>query len=321
MSTVTATSTAQTRRQRVLAISLVSLLVASGTAYSLYHGTSLDTSNPILSLLPHPSKAFFAQKSNIFNVLFVKKAWGWTSLAFLALWFTSPPSLRTPSRIGSWLAATFIWAAFTTWFFGPALFDRLTTVSGGECIVHLPKDVAGAAGVPSTLVVPVEYCHSRSIITPSAHPALFTDPTISSIASSFLTSNTPLRPHLYRGHDVSGHIFLLTLSILFLVDQITLSLPYLTNSSISSRAHPLHSVIVKGTTVLVGLWIWMSLMTSVYYHTAFEKVTGLCKSIQLYSTVSFILIFSSSDWRARVYCFSASLRLSQSASEKRRSED
>jgi len=77
------------------------------------------------------------------------------------------------------------------------------------------------------------------------------------------------RPKLYSGHDVSGHIFLLTLCTFFLADQIDLSLN--PRPAIISRSH---AIALNAALALLGIWWWMSLMTAVYFHNPMEKITG-----------------------------------------------
>jgi hypothetical protein len=239
----------------------------------------MDTSDPILASLPHPSAStsYFARKSNILNQLFVKKAWGWTSLAFFVIMATSPPEKRTANRLLQWVIATCVWAGFASWFFGPALLERFLVASGGECVIAfqpiLPV-VGGGEGYrthemseakPLLISVPVEYCHSRTTITTSSHPHFFTH---------LLTppaEDKVLRPRLYHGHDVSGHLFLLTLCILFLTDQVILALqprPFVTKT---------HSFALNVVLGLLAIWWWMAIMTAVYFHNPQEKLSGFCK--------------------------------------------
>lgn len=105
-------------------LAAITAIVVFGTAYSVLNNTYLDTSNPLLTHLPHPlhHTHYFASKRNVFNVVFTKNLWGWTSAAFLALFFTSPPRTRTRERVYKYLALTAVWLLFTSWFFGPALF-------------------------------------------------------------------------------------------------------------------------------------------------------------------------------------------------------
>ncbi|KAF8706129.1 Adenylosuccinate synthetase, partial [Rhizoctonia solani] len=266
---------------RLLVLSLLSALVGGGTIYSIVNNTYKDTSDPLLAHLPHhlADYSYFARKSNIFNQLFVKKAWGWTSGAFFALWFTSPGHLRKPGRVVEWLTATGIWALFTMWFFGPSLFHRLASASGAQCVVFLPPSPDASSNIVN---VPVEFCQQHTPVSPSTHPALFASNfVLSRLAGTHsLDPNWRAVPTLYSGHDISGHMFLLTMSIFFLAEQISLSLPLLYPSlepvpgTVRHRASFLHEVVVKASGALLGIWFLMSLTTAVYFHTPFEKATG-----------------------------------------------
>ena len=82
----------------------LSAIVVFGTAYSVLFGTYLDTSNPLLTHLPHPlsDTHYFASKKNFLNVYFIKKAWGWTSAVFLFSWFTTPrPRHQAQTQTGA----------------------------------------------------------------------------------------------------------------------------------------------------------------------------------------------------------------------------
>ena len=248
---------------RVLTFVLLFSTLAAGIAYSVHYDTYLDTSNPLIAHLPHPSHndSYFARKSNVFNQVFVKRAWGWTSLAFFFIYGTSSVNRRSLSRVGAWFATTWLWAMFTLWFFGPSLFERLLKYSGAECVVAVPPTLTN--DVPYLLDVPLEHCHTKSTVGIDTHPALFT--------SMLLPPPEAWRgrPRLYRGHDVSGHIFLLTLCVFFLADQIAISLK--PRPIVISRSHALA---LNAALALLGIWWWMSLMTAVYFHSPMEKITG-----------------------------------------------
>lgn len=291
---------------KLTAIALTTIVTA-GTLYSVVYDTALDTSNPLThhGIRHDGQSSYFAQKHNVFNQYFVKKAWGWSSLAFFGVLLTAPPSISRSRRVSRWIMTTLVWATFAAWFFGPSLFDRLNSLSGAECLVRLPDPPStGTGNVPNPaetygLWVPVapEYCYSRTLITPTSHPTFFTDhPDImnalsvtTSVAGASVLESLKLRPKLFRGHDISGHLFLLTLSVLFLVDQLTPSVKLLWRSqSASSEAassedkarHPLlayHTYAVSFAAALTALWVLMILTTSVYFHTPFEKVTGFGK--------------------------------------------
>lgn len=240
-------------------LAAVAALTLVGTSYSLYYSTYLDTSNPAITAQHHLADThYFATKKNPLNVFFIKKLWIWTTGAFAFLFLTSPTSTRTKQRLYQYLAATSMWALFTTWFFGPALLERLIILTGGECVVTLPSGYI--------LPVPAEYCFAPSSISPATHPSLF--------AASLLVpqTNWATRPRLRRGHDVSGHIFLLTMSALFLIDQLGASRAHRRADAASSN-HGLAAKMVWAVVALEMVSVWV---TSVYFHSPGEKFSGLC---------------------------------------------
>jgi len=248
-------------------LAVVTAVVLYGTVYSVIYGTYLDTSNPLLTHLPHPlhHTHYFASKRNFLNVYFIKKAWGWVSLSFLFLFFTSSPAIRTRQRIFQFLTDTVVWLVFTGWFFGAPVLERVIANTGGECIVPLPE-----GGI---ITVPNDLCYTRTTISPATHPALF--------AASLVMPEASWRaqPRLRRGHDVSGHIFLLTMSVLFLVDQLRHSFKSVPSSSNNGRNTqmswpPLHVWAVLGNLMIIAVSMFSLYTTSVYFHTPFEKFTG-----------------------------------------------
>lgn len=242
---------------RHAAFGAITAILLFGTIYSVIYDTYLDTSNPLLTNLPHHlhSTHYFANKANILNSYFIKRAWGWTSAAFLALWLTSPPHKRTAHKIVKWGVETAIWLIFTSWFFGPALLERLTVASGGVCTVALPS--AGAFSIPN------DYCLTRTAISLETHPFLFA----ASLSVSGDDGRLLVVPRLRKGHDVSGHVFLLTMSVLFLVDQLRVSLR-------ARSWSPAHACAVAFNVALVAVWLFGIYTTSVYFHLPFEKFTG-----------------------------------------------
>ncbi|KAF5393381.1 hypothetical protein D9757_000712 [Collybiopsis confluens] len=253
---------------RLLALTAITLAVSFGTAYSVAYGTYLDTSDPLVAHLAHPlaKSHYWARKSNVLNVYFIKKAWGWTSALFLLSWGTRNPSSRSLSQLVQWLVETACWITFTSWFFGPAVIDRLALASGGECLIPLPSG--------QQVTVPIEYCFTRSKITPATHPDVFT-------TSLVLPEGWTGVPRLQRGHDVSGHIFLLTMSILFLSDQLRISLR-------SGSSNGWHKIAIVLNLALISVWLFSSYITSVYFHSPLEKLTGYGGS--------FLAIFSVSNF-------------------------
>lgn len=247
---------------RYIALTATATIVLIGTVYSIIHNTYLDTSNPLLTNLPHPlhKSHYFASKSNVLNVHFIKRIWGWTSAAFLALLLTSPESSAAlrPRRVRvlQFITATSVWLAFTSWFFGPSVLDRLISSTGGQCLLSLPSG--------ELVSVPFEHCYAHTWLSPSSHPTLFTE--------AILDKDWRGHARLRRGHDVSGHVFLLTMSVLFLVDQLRVS--FRTRSTWTT----VHRVTVTFAATVIALSLFSMWNTSVYFHTPFEKFTGYRQS-------------------------------------------
>ena len=251
-------------------LKLLFIIVTLGTAYSVVYQTYLDTSNPLITHLPHHlhKTHYFANKKNAVNVYFIKKVWGWTTLAFVLLFASSPQQIRKFRRLAQYFIETAVWLGFTAWFFGPPLLERLVASTGGSCVVVLP-----AGGVVD---VPHELCYTKSTISPATHPAIFTSPFMVPDASWSAT------PRLRKGHDVSGHLFLLTMSVLFLTDQIRYSFLDVRSSSGRRREEamgwsPIHVLAIIFNVLVVLASIVSVYATSVYFHTPFEKFSGFCK--------------------------------------------
>jgi hypothetical protein len=256
----------------ILAIFPATLLL--GSLFSLLNPTSRASPYIVLSQSHSPESApsYFAQKRNLFNIFFVKIGWFWTSLAFfffLALHpstgplpTASSPLVLTPRRLQGlirWALVTAWWAVVTQWFFGPALIDRGFRLTGGVCD-QLEK--GGDTGM--------------------------------SDAGELLTSAAcRIAGGQWRGgHDISGHVFLLTLGSVFLGMEI---LPVVMRYAglreervVRGRDGGIERAGKRNTgvdgegqdgrkgvgapLVVTGLSWWMLLMTAAYFHTWFEKV-------------------------------------------------
>ena len=272
-----------------------------GTTISLIFHTSLNTSLPHTHL---PERAhLFARKSNPINSVFVKYAWFWTSLAYLLHLLASPPARPSRrARLAFWALATVPWLAFTTWFFGAGLGDRIIALSGGSCAVALPTEwglgpaeLEGLGIMTSTdsdqLYLPLahSFCSFRLPVTPASHPELFsllppvqTDTTLNALRpTSSHPSLTLPNPRWYRGFDISGHAFLLTHSALVLARELGPSWRGERASPVGRAAgwgRWVHRLATIGGTALVGIWVWMLGMTGVWFHNPPEKLSGLGQS-------------------------------------------
>ncbi|OCF77532.1 hypothetical protein I204_01520 [Kwoniella mangroviensis CBS 8886] len=314
-----ASLTPQTLAQRIveneqlMLVGLVSSLMLCGILYSLIQSTSLDTSEIHHHTLPHRAE-YFARKSNIFNVIFVKRAWGWTSILYLLHLFSSPtiPSQMHTGlggrarRLGIWMLATMAWLVFTSWFFGAGLGDRIIALTGGNCAVQIPTGVdlkiaretfpsLFTAGEKSTTTngriyvpLPHQYC-SGTPLTSSTFPQLFSlIPSHSDIhATSRHESLQALpRPRWHRGFDISGHAFLLTLSVMVLGRGLAETWRSWASTASGTKSRRVikkddgYSALIHrwsgiAATGLVGIWCWMILMTGIYFHNPPEKLSGL----------------------------------------------
>ncbi|KAI0542203.1 inositol phospholipid synthesis and fat-storage-inducing TM-domain-containing protein [Xylaria digitata] len=214
--------------------------------------------------------SYFARKDNLFNVLFVKRGWLWITVAFLAFVATHPTFRRGRMAVRAgirWALVTGWWILVTQWCFGPPLIDRGFRFTGGRCEVARDAVSAGTAD----------------------QKELFT-------AAACRTAGG----NWSGGHDISGHVFLLVLGSCFLIQEVVWVVLKAGQKLVGSgddRAVVMGDGALKGAGVesyhtpaaherhlgvggkfalgVVGLSLWMLLMTAVYFHTWFEKLTGL----------------------------------------------
>lgn len=86
------------------------------------------------------------------------------------------------------------------------------------------------------------------------------------------------------GHDLSGHVFLLCHSSLFLASEIW---PVVVKKLKYGGSF---DITTKGVLSLLGLWWWMLLMTAIYFHTTLEKVRprqAKCEETELTCGIGF----------------------------------
>lgn len=198
--------------------------------------------------LAAPTLPYFADKRNIFNQVFVKKAWFWTTLGVVAHTAVAYPRVN-PSRPLLRLAiATGAWVLFTTWAFGPSINHRVLLLTGAKCVSP-------------------DFAASSSADASSLHPDLCLPASYN--ASSLEGQTSAVRPYWHGGHDVSGHTFILVHSILLLITTVS--------PTFSPTAKPtmVQTLVACAVLSLVGLWWWMLLMTSAWFHSPPEKLSGL----------------------------------------------
>jgi hypothetical protein len=219
---------------------------------------------------PEFAPSYFAHKKNIFNVYFVKVGWFWTTLAFATFWIFNPAlgaewfSKRRIHAAMRYLAITSVWYGMTQWFFGAPIIDRGFRFTGGQC--QLMRDPSAREDMSNT----------REYVTAAACKAV--------------------GGQWKGGVDISGHVFLLILGSALLWFEF---LPALTgveglrdgrrirlaDGKVASVAvekekddaeaqQPTTSGVRFALGVAALMW-WMLLMTAAFFHTWFEKFTGL----------------------------------------------
>ncbi|KAJ4407499.1 hypothetical protein N0V82_009892 [Gnomoniopsis sp. IMI 355080] len=257
------------------------LILTFGTLFSLLSPTvrnsPYDYGAQAHSQDPAFSPSYFARKSNIFNVVFVKQGWAWITAAFFFFLFTHPATKSAQSRTRGfirWGLVTSWWVLVTQWCFGPAIIDRSFRFTGGKCDVADAKIVEGVAS-------------GKDIFTNAACRAA--------------------GGQWRGGHDISGHVFLLVLGSYFLVQEVGwVYLNHWRRGSAASlsirdeRSVVMHDGAIKSAAVeaerfadvvehrvlsawdalalggkfaggvIVASW-WMLLMTAIFFHTWFEK--------------------------------------------------
>lgn len=242
---------------------------------------------------------YFARKDNIFNLYFVKIGWLWTTLAFTALLVSQPAYTASRARhhrprrlaqaILRYTLVTSAWYLTTQWCFGPAIIDRSFVLTGGKCEEVERTPVSAAEPVKGL----------QTLVTGAACKA----------AGGAWTG----------GMDVSGHVFMLVLATAFLAFETygaaaaaTPSSPTIevggggagekkrdggsdlrdgtwADSEMNRDSSSLLRVwSLRFVWMVIGLKLWMLLMTAVWFHTFLEKVS---RSPQGIPFTRFILTF------------------------------
>ncbi|XXH05144.1 hypothetical protein Hte_011569 [Hypoxylon texense] len=302
--TTTTTTSMSTRRTspflptplETLALAAYPALLAFGTLFSVLspqtRGALYDAAAQSHS--PETAPSYFARKDNVFNVVFVKRGWAWITISFF-LFVVTHPSFRLNNRnvnsssssssststsasirkvqtaVARWLLVTAAWALVTQWCFGPPLIDRGFRFTGGRCEVAAEAVAEGVADKADAFTAAA--CRAAG-------------------------------GRWSGGHDISGHVFLLVLGSFFLLQEVGWVACRAGGlfggeggSPREERCVVMADGAVKGAGVeaadgertrtgelglgskfalaVVALCWWMLLMTAIYFHTWFEKFTGL----------------------------------------------
>lgn len=227
---------------------------------------------------PAASPNYFARKSNLFNVVFVKRGWAWTIFAFAAFVCTHPsfgPAgvAPTPKRVRAGLRSVLVtawWLLMTQWCFGPPIIDRGFRWTGGRCEVAEAEVVGADRGLGASVAV---------------------GDRVTAVACKAAGGRWQ------GGHDISGHVFLLVLGTAFLMQEVGWPVLRWTAWQREQRCVVMPDGAVKTAAVeaeartgerlgrpplgwggktavaVMSLSLWMLLMTAIYFHTWFEKVS------------------------------------------------
>ncbi|ORY63402.1 inositol phospholipid synthesis and fat-storage-inducing TM-domain-containing protein [Pseudomassariella vexata] len=215
--------------------------------------------------------SYFARKDNLFNVIFVKRGWGWITAAFVVLLLTHPSLGSVTRKVKAairWGLVTAWWVLVTQWCFGPPVIDRGFRFTGGKCegaVVRVAEGKPDRADVLTAVA-----CRASG-------------------------------GKWMGGHDISGHVFLLVLGSWFLLQEMAwIAARAWFEGRRDDRCIVMGDGAVKSAGVeaervegeelakeqglglggkfvvaVIGLCWWMLLMTAIYFHTWFEKLTGL----------------------------------------------
>jgi hypothetical protein len=271
------------RRQPLLPTSLETIILVIYPA-TLIAGSLFALLDPSARAAPYnavtqshvasTAPSYFAKKSNIFNQYFVKQGWAWVTISYFFFLFTHPSTgppatfAVTPRRISGalrWAIVTVWWIFVTQWFFGPPIIDRGFLLTGGQCELVEQAEAGN-----------IEMDNARQFLTGVACKAV--------------------GGKWRGGHDISGHVFLLVLGSLFLLQEVVHVIlkssaarddrtVYMHDGAIESadiESRPSSEVVAEGSRWPLGVKIvlgvvvvclYMLLMTAAYFHTWFEKVS------------------------------------------------
>jgi len=189
----------------------------------------------------------YTRKKSFVNQYFAKLAWAWTTLAIFIFYLFSGKNKK--SKINSlirYIIASLYWFILCRWAFGEGVFNRIQR-QYGKCEVP-SKDA-------------------------------------SNDESTFVSTNSFSCHREYRGRwigfDVSGHVFLLVHSSLFLLEEIWPVLRkqvfYLLDESASNdlkqNAKKISCACLFGLSFVL-LWFYTLCITTTHYHHFREKILG-----------------------------------------------
>lgn len=283
-----------------IALGLFPALLIFGTIFSIVSPTTRSKAWDHVAQThmhePGTEPSYFARKSNVFNVYFVKIGWAWQTAAVLAF-AALHPAVQAKAKaqaVVRWALVTGVWVLVTQWCFGPAIIDRGFRWTGGMCDLAEFGLVTGTAG-------------SAEMFTAVACKA----------------SGGKWK----GGHDISGHVFLLVLGSGMLMNEVGWAVARWTGWASEERRVVMADGAVKSVNVeaeagfakgkesaalglggkfalgVLAVNLWMLLMTAIYFHTWFEKV---CFKFKDRRRMFVLTCCSLQDWPRRWWAFTLS---------------
>lgn len=284
---------------RTLKIDKLEILILGCYPFILLLGQLIALGSP-----DEMAENYFTTKRNFFNVIFVKNGWFWTTVLYLMLIYSafhdSTKKADRQTLIKSTIASlkkyaivTVCWYFYSQWFFGLPIMDRVFLLTGGSCYNIPQNQVKGSISnllspMGTTMDKVVSSLNIDDLNSESIKEGILL--WSNSISSSQCRS---MRGRWIGGHDPSGHVYILTLSSSFLLSalftfysgkELVVRFKRMV-SHVRSKWHQgdyldifKHLVTFDGyffLLILVGLWYWMLLMTSIYFHSMPEKIMGL----------------------------------------------
>lgn len=235
------------------------IIVCSICFFFILLGQFMNKFSPIETI-----ENYFTSPGNIVNTYYVKKGWFWTIAIYFCVSFRyySKETVNKKLLIRSLLRVFFFticWFFFTQWFFGAPIMDKVFVWTGGQC-ANVNQDK-----IPDALK---RYFKVSADIAPD----LFQSAAVSSATCRLLKGNWD------GGHDPSGHVFLLTLSVIILIleslELFSLDESYVSplDKAFSWKEFFLHPLIILG--LAITLELTMFLMTIIRYHSFVEQLGG-----------------------------------------------
>ena len=164
------------------------------------------------------------------------------------------------------------------------MLHRVWLLTGAKCVRQQPSenfDIQNSLSTPLLIPVNENECHP-----------------------SYVDELNQQKAKWVGGHDVSGHVYLLMLSsfILFITlkpciqnllqsrnrdtnkeDRSNQNIRDVNENEKTAKVSKVNEIniinkaVILLTTTLLIIWLWMLLITCVYFHTPYEKLTGLCE--------------------------------------------